>query len=88
MPDTKPAALHCYNCHRPIGSRRCHILVKRVAVMLCLDCVGARQLHTDFIPECPHPWHDLYDHPDEYILATNRRAAIKMLCDALTPRPG
>jgi hypothetical protein len=77
-------ALHCYKCEKPIGAKRCHLVMKRAAVVICSECTwpGTRELHAEFFPDCPHSWHDLYDHCDEHIMATNRRIAILVLRQA------
>lgn len=45
---------------------------------LCSPCIVRRELHGDLFPECPHAWHDVFDHS-----TTSRRLARPAEADLL-----
>ncbi|BBZ17077.1 hypothetical protein MGAD_14120 [Mycolicibacterium gadium] len=53
----------CHRCGRTIGKRRLHGLFEG-GLLLCTKCSvlseGSKSLHTEYYPECPHDWHDMY----------------------------
>ena len=56
-----PAPAHdCAECGRRLGKGGGHNIVGRA--VLCVRCIDRRQLHAKYHPDCPHIWHDLYDH--------------------------
>lgn len=58
----RPApALDCHACRKTIPKRRGHNLTEDNHV-LCMTCLGDKRLHSSLWPDCPHTWHDNYDH--------------------------
>lgn len=59
--------LDCHACGRRIGRDRRHSIV-RGSFVLCMACMEIKNLHAVYHPDCPVPWHDMFDHGS--ILAT------------------
>lgn len=53
--------LDCAACQRTIGKGSGHNLTDDRRV-LCMRCLFRRDLHGTFWPDCPLPWHDMFDH--------------------------
>lgn len=51
----------CQACHRTIGKNAGHNVTDHGRVM-CSRCLNHRDLHSDWWPDCPHSWHDNFDH--------------------------
>lgn len=51
----------CHNCRRRIGARRKHLIIRERHV-ICTGCMNDPKLHATYHPDCPIPWHDMYDH--------------------------
>ncbi len=57
----KPApAFDCASCGRRIGKTATHHLIGGSGVV-CSRCL-TRPAHARLFPDCPHRWHDVYDH--------------------------
>ena len=55
----------CAACARRIGRDRTHYQLSKVGnPVVCIRCAETRTLHSKFFPDCPHQWHDLFDHLD------------------------
>lgn len=54
--------LQCQSCQRRIGARASHILIGEPPTLLCVSCLSDRRSHGRYFPDCPHHWHDMYDH--------------------------
>jgi hypothetical protein len=53
----------CSACGRRIPKRALHPLCGDDLVVCCTRCLGSHQVHAELYPDCPKPWHDVYDHP-------------------------
>jgi hypothetical protein len=64
---TGPApALRCDECRKRIGKPRTHF-VTASENLLCPHCMtlnraASGRLHAKYYPDCPEPWHDMFDH--------------------------
>ncbi|MBX7434167.1 hypothetical protein JDV09_18895 [Mycobacterium sp. Y57] len=73
-------ALPCSHCGRTIAKRRGHLTFDGT-VLLCGKCVEAptpQAAHARHYPDCPHRWHDMWDHPVQF---ASRAAAWLILND-------
>jgi hypothetical protein len=55
----------CAICHRRIGSRQTHYVTELHAVIGPCCAFGRKSTipaHAQLHPDCPVPWHDLWDH--------------------------
>jgi hypothetical protein len=54
----------CTQCHTAIGRGSVHVLLgPRQMTLVCIRCANDPGIHRRIYPDCPHPWHDLHDHP-------------------------
>ena len=67
----KAQPMPCHDCGRIIGARKHHILSG--LSLRCYECFTWPGKHAEAFPNCPHEWHDMYDHGTR--LATRAAAA-------------
>lgn len=67
----------CHACGRRIGRDRRHIVIRNKYV-LCVNCIEKRANHPVYYPDCPWPWHDMFDHG--FLFAT-RGGAHRLLAE-------
>lgn len=73
--------LHCESCSRRIGRQRTHYVVNTSPpCVLCGRCIGLQRAHARLWPECPHLWHDAWDHA---MVSASRAAANRRLVDGI-----
>lgn len=72
-------AVDCESCGRTIGKTAGHNVTDTYRV-LCSRCLNTRNLHSLWWPNCPHTWHDNFDHI-RYVLST--RGAVSRLLAGL-----
>lgn len=80
MTMTPAPAFDCSQCGRRLSKQRTHVYVPATDSVWCLGCFsphvgGSRPVHARIYTDCPHSWHDMYDHPS----ATGTRAGIAAL---------
>jgi hypothetical protein len=84
----------CAACRRWIGKRSLILLGIKTAphraapLALCVPCMDRpdpQAAHARWYPDCPHAWHDIYDHHDH---ATGTRAGIAAVLGLWPRRAG
>jgi hypothetical protein len=51
----------CDQCGRRIRKDGGHYVIEPCR-LVCVRCLGRRELHPQLYPDCLDQWHDLYDH--------------------------
>ena len=64
---TAAPPLDCAVCGKTIGRTATHALTATGVVLhqRCLEGgrdYSSKRVHARIYPDCPHPWHDMYDH--------------------------
>lgn len=71
---TPSPAFDCPKCHRRIGKKRTHYLIKTTGEVWCPSCTypftGSIPTHAIAHPDCPTKWHDMWDHSSDHLSGT------------------
>lgn len=65
--------LTCESCGHAISTNTGHNITDH-GRLICSRCLNRRNLHSDRWPDCPHTWHDNYDHI-RHVIGTRAAAA-------------